>query len=96
MPKRRVLTFVFLQAKELEFLYTLQRLLQEKAGLKRPPPLHKVIQSALSDYRKVVEIGANPDLMNAYDSAKVRHRTHRRRAIVDPTGVPRAGPTARP
>lgn len=96
MPRpREVRTFVHLQHRELVFLQALQRLIQRRAGLKRPPPMHKVIQGLVLDYCRVVETGANPDLLEAFIEAMTRQR-RRRGATLSSTGVPRAGPTAWP
>jgi hypothetical protein len=94
-PLSEIRTFIQLGSRELAFLRALRQLIRKKTGRKRVPPLHQVIQGVLLDYRRVLEVGANPELLSAYEEV-VRRRTRRPSAIVDPTGVPRAGPTARP
>jgi hypothetical protein len=78
MPRpREVRTFIHLQRPELEFLRVLQRAVQKRAKRKHAPPLHEVIQGVILDYRRVIEIGVNPDLLTAFEQNKVRRRTSR-------------------
>ena len=75
MPRpHEVRTFIYLPPRELDFIRVLQRLVLKRTGRKRPPPLHRIIQSVLIDYRRMLENGASPNLLMAYIDAKVgRH-----------------------
>lgn len=75
MPRpREVRTFICLDRREVEFVKALQRLVQRKSGRKRLPPLHSVIQGALLDYKRVLELGSMPNFLRAYDQAKAYSR----------------------
>lgn len=67
-------TFVYLGPQERAFLAVLQRAVQKRVGLKKPPPLTRIIQGVLMDYRQVIEGGSNPDLWSAYEETRQRKR----------------------
>lgn len=69
-----VRTFIRLSRRELAFVRTLQRLVQRRTSRKSVPPLHRIIQAALSDYRLMLELGSAPDFLTAYERAKPHQR----------------------
>jgi hypothetical protein len=77
MPRpHEVRTFIHLKPRELDFVRTLQRLVQKRSGRKKPPSMQRVIQGALLDYKRLLELVSIPDFLIAYDRAKAyKHRS---------------------